>query len=391
MACATSKPNNRKPATPTRKRSLNRSFYWIGIVSILVYVLSLIGAMATPSLDVSRDASESISQWDRALTLPIRGMAINLHFNNDQVLYEQAVDEIAALGFNTLMISTPVFQRDGAAETIRVQVGKGRGPARKQLKALINLAHDKGLQVVLMPVVLFTHPRGNEWRGKIYPKNWEAWWASYRAAMAYFTALAVETNVEVLCVGSELLTTERQTADWRNLIARVRETYKGKLTYSANFNHYDWPGFWDRLDYVGVNAYFDLTKGKGDDAPQLLLDQSWRAHRDRLLAYGKRIGKPVLLTEVGYPSLPWAVSEPWNYTHDGSEASDEAAQLRGYQAFLSAWGELLLKDDDQPKEPVAGAIFYEWDPYVLGGQQDTGYGLKGKRVYGLVREWLKAN
>ena len=85
-----------------------------------------------------------------------------------------------------------------------------------------------------------------------------------------------------------------------------------------------------------------------------------KAHRHRLLAYGAARRRPILFTEIGYPSLPWALRSPWNYGNDSDAAPDHAAQARGYQAFLDAWGDLLATRPNTAL--LAGVLFYHWAP-----------------------------
>src|SRR5205823_4640957 len=128
--------------------------------------------------------------------------------------YLTAIDEIAAMGFNTVEVLTPMFQDNGASESMRVSVGPGRSPERKDLVKVLRHAREKGLTTVLMPLVLFENPRGNEWRGKIQPEKWDNWWKSYRKNIDYFLDIANEADASVFSIGSELLSTEKQLDRW---------------------------------------------------------------------------------------------------------------------------------------------------------------------------------
>jgi len=43
------------------------------------------------------------------------------------------------------------------------------------------------------------------------------------------------------------------------LIKKIREVYRGKLTYAAEGINAKNIEFWDALDYIGIDAYFALT------------------------------------------------------------------------------------------------------------------------------------
>ena len=47
---------------------------------------------------------------------------------------------------------------------------------------------------------------------------------------------------------------------WWELIANIRQSYSGQLTYAANFDNYQEVYFWDQLDLIGINAYFPLRE-----------------------------------------------------------------------------------------------------------------------------------
>ena len=318
----------------------------------------------------------------------VLGFAISLHHTTEIDRFHRAVDRIADLGLNTVEILTPAYQTHANSENVRIETGPGRGPRREQLVSVLEHARRRGLRTVLMPIVLFTDPRGNEWRGKIQPPSWDAWWKSYREAMGYFLGVANETDTAVFSVGSELLSTETQTRRWRRLIGDVRDRFDGKLMYSTNWDHYEVPGFWKDLDWIGVNAYWDVAEGTDPQDPELsVVVENWRRIRRRLLAFAERRDRPVLITELGYPTLPWGLEDPWNYVPTESASPAPAIQATGYKAFLRAWAPLLKGAEPAPH--WAGMCFYEWDVYHRGGPEDTGYGVRGKPALGVLERWLE--
>ena len=50
-----------------------------------------------------------------------------------------------------------------------------RTPTDEEWLELFDRAHERNLRIVLMPKILLSDPRGNEWRGKIQPTSWDAW------------------------------------------------------------------------------------------------------------------------------------------------------------------------------------------------------------------------
>src|SRR5207237_4383196 len=110
--------------------------------------------------------------------------------------------------------------------------------------------------------VLLADEKGKDWRGTIKPTQWEEWFDSYREVMHHYATVAQANHVDVLVVGSELLSTESKLSEWTETIREVRKEFTGQLTYSSNWDHYLRIPFWDQLDFVGMNSYYKL----GDDA-----------------------------------------------------------------------------------------------------------------------------
>src|SRR5207253_3061449 len=76
-------------------------------------------------------------------------------------------------------------------------------------------------------------------------------------------ALAAEERASFFCVGSELAWADGETASWKDLIARVRSVFPGKLAYSANWDDYEAVTFWEEIDLLGVTGYNELASASG--------------------------------------------------------------------------------------------------------------------------------
>ncbi len=100
---------------------------------------------------------------------------------------------------------------------------------------------------------------------------------------------------------------------WRQLIRRVRAVYRGQLTYAANFDQYREVTFWDALDVIGINAYFELRADLSTAGLQSRLGRAWRRVFDEITSHRRREGltKPVLFTELGYTNRRHSTVRPW--------------------------------------------------------------------------------
>ncbi len=108
---------------------------------------------------------------------------------------------------------------------------------------------------------------------------------------------------------------------WRQLIHKVRQVFKGKLTYAANFDQYQQVGFWQDLDMMGINAYFKLRSEilEPNERARLypLLLEGWRSVLGEIDTFrqAQKIGTmPLIFTEMGYTRRALSTLEPWSDT-----------------------------------------------------------------------------
>ena len=309
---------------------------------------------------------------------PLLGFAINAHHISDLPLYLESVDRIAGIGANGLLLVTPMFQERVDSNEIRFL--PQRCPTDEQLIAILRRASAHGLRTTLLPIVLIELPGEKDWRGVIRPTDLEAWWESYDRFIDRFLDIAIAADVDVFSVGSELNSTEADIDRWKGIIDRVRGRFEGDVTYTANWDRYDLVTFWGLVDFISVSAYFELSR-EDPDAPAEKLARAWGKERRRLLGFGRRHRRGIVLMEVGYPSLPGAAAYPWNYVAADGVRADHDAQARCYRAFFEAWSETIERSPDL----ALGFHCYYWDPYHKGEATDTGYGVQGKPALEIIR------
>lgn len=135
---------------------------------------------------------------------------------------------------------------------------------------------------------------------------------------------------------------------WTDLIARVRRVYDGPLGYAANFDQYRKVSFWDRLDVIGVNAYFPLRSGALDEPdPEVLRSElvaGWTDVLERIDSFrGERgIGdRPVVFTELGYTRRAGTTIQPW--AGEGLALLGEGSE----EARLIAWQDRPLRPEER--------------------------------------------
>jgi len=309
-----------------------------------------------------------------------RGLAIQLEGGPGVYdKYERLLPQVADLGADTVLFVVHGWQDHAGSLDLHIDAQKTT--TDKDLGQLCDAAKAHGLRVILMPIVLLSHPRNNEWRGKIVPgdRDWDAWFKRYTKFIMHFAKLAEKHRVDLMMVGSELIKAEVYTDHWLRLIEEIRRNYRGKLGYSANWDHYSTEKikFWGALDYVGMTSYYELAAGPNPE--QAEIDKNWEEIKKDILDFQQEVKKPVIFTEVGWCSQEGAAHEGWNY-YANQKATDEGEREQAmlYDCFMRAWS----------TEPgVGGIIWWEWDASG-GGRDDFNYTPQGKLAEGLLRRWF---
>jgi arabinogalactan endo-1,4-beta-galactosidase len=249
--------------------------------------------------------------------------------------------------------------------------------AIRDLDVLVRNAHAAGLRVMVKPHLEMR--RHGEWHNLIEMRSdvdWRQWFEGYGRYLLDHARQAQAAGADMFCVGRELdRTVLRREADWRRLIARVREVFRGPLVYSANFDSYEGVGFWDALDYVGVSAYFSLS-ADGDPGVEAL-EAGWARTLPRLEEVSRRYQRPVLLTEVGYPASRGAAATPWA---EGGPPADPWLQARCYEATLRAVA-------DRPW--IRGAFWWLWEGTSQPPFRDPSYSIQGKPASFVLARWYR--
>ncbi|MFO0727225.1 MAG: hypothetical protein U1E65_25830 [Myxococcota bacterium] len=293
---------------------------------------------------------------------PVRGVALGLFSAEEDYDYGRPLKEIAALGATDVSLAVVYWQRE--LRSTEIHAVRGWTPSEAALRRAIRAARALGLRVSLFPILRIEKPKGKEWRGTIAPADEDAWWRSYGDLMLWLAALGEAEGVARFTVGSELLSREGQRERWLELIERVRLVAPhAALVYSANWDHYEEVRFWDAIDVVGITGYFEIARGNEASAAEMR--EAWRPIVGRLADFSRRLGRPLEISEIGYPSLDGGAAWPWDETRRAPVDLEE--QRRAYQAFVEALG----------GQPWLGGIF-AWNWFGDGGPRSTDYTPRNK-------------
>lgn len=332
---------------------------------------AIIGALGVLGLLASATAAPA------APTEAVRGVALGLFATDRDWDYGPMIRELRARGATDVLVVVQVSQHDRFASDLAFV--PGHAPSAAALTRTIRQARAAGLRVALMPIVHLRVREPHEWRGILAPADGvDTWFARYADVVLPLAELAHREGVARFVVGSELSSLEPFEARWRALIAALRARFDGSLLYSTNWDRLapaaDAPApvaFWDALDEVGVTAYFPLSDR--DEAPtEDAIARAWVAPKREIAAFAARVGRPVVFTEVGYPSRVGAARAPWDDGPRGDGLLDTPQVDLEQQRRLVAG----FCDAFAPRGEVRG--FYAWNWFGVGGARDSGFTLRGK-------------
>ena len=254
------------------------------------------------------------------------------------------------------------------------------------IRSLDRQADSLGLKIILKPHIwVGRYTSGGQTRADIGFETeaaWAQWETQYRTFIMHYAHLAEEIDAAMLVVGTELAHAARtRPAFWRSLIAEARAVYGGALTYAANWwEEYEDIPFWDALDYVGVQAYFELSKE--DDPTLAMLRDGWQPYKKTMQRLAEQAGRPVLFTEIGYRNVPFAAAQPWRWpSHDdlNTVQPDDSLQVRLYQAFFeNFWHESWF----------AGAVLWKWKPGARGRRNNLDFSPQNKPAEQVIARWF---
>ncbi len=334
---------------------------WVVFTHLLMGCVLFIGCSKTGSWhrsDATNSTPEHRAYLDRALPLtPVQFRAVTLdarHPPDGAILLR-----LQALGVKQITLITFGFQENPASPHIRMNPdARWYSESDAGIRTLAQQAAALGIETIIKPHIWVGgyNPEGQT-RDRIgfsTEGEWAQWEASYRQFILHYAYLSQEIKAPLFVIGTELAHVAKSRPNfWRSLIAEIRHVYSGPLTYAGNwYAEYEEISFWDALDFIGVQAYFELSK---EDNPTLRdMVSGWEPHLEALQQLARSTGKPVLFTELGYRSVPYAAAQPWRWPErEESVPSDTTLQALLYQAFFEqVWSETWF----------AGAILWKWHP-----------------------------
>lgn len=244
-------------------------------------------------------------------------------------------------------------------------------------KQYIETLQKQNIKIMLKPQIWVWH---GEFTGFIKMDNeadWKALENSYSKFILEYAMLANQLNVDIFCIGTELEQfIANRTPYWLNLIENIKSVYKGKLTYAANWDEFKRTPFWNKLDFIGIDAYFPVSDSKTPTFEECM--KGWTRHKTIIKAIAKKSGKPILFTEFGYRSVDYSGKEPWKSDRGMSKVNLEAQTNTTRALFETFWKE----------DWFAGGFVWKWfiNHDEVGGKNNPMFTPQNKPVEAIIRK-----
>ncbi len=297
---------------------------------------------------------------------------------------EGTLKRLRALGVTWVSITPFGYQRD--VRSSRLLHRGDRSMRDSALVRELRTIRSLGMRSMMKPHVWAGDFYDGRWSGDIRMESaaeWDDWFSSYEELILHFAEIAAIGGADALCIGTELGgTTEAHPERWRSLIAKVRSVYRGPITYAANWHdEYERIPFWDALDWIGVNAYFELTTSRTPTEDEVA--RAWGPIAARMGRLSSRWRRPILFTEVGFRSAdhPATETHAWPERRPGALPNLEAQRACYAGTFRALWGKTWLRG------------LYWWKYYSAPGREereDADFTFAGKPAEEVLAEYYRS-
>jgi len=224
------------------------------------------------------------------------------------------------------------------------------------ITSFFDYIHAQGMKVLFKPML---NSGDQIWRSYIEAST--EWIAAYAEFIKYAAEIAENGSAEVFSIGCEMGNWQVHEVDVVALIAEVRQIYSGKLTYAANHDSFWYINFWDKLDIIGVDAYFSFTLSY-DPSLQDMIDV-WDGFYDDLTKFQRKWNKPIFFIELGCQNRDGCNIAPndvkFNLNQDEEEFQMYYKSLFESKIWTAPW--------------FKGTYWWMWDCRVIDELTDTGF------------------
>ncbi len=310
------------------------------------------------------------------------------HTRYNGISFVAPADSISGIEFETLKIATsancvaimPFAFNYGDGIQTDIHYNSPRqwwGESLDGTIATIRMAHKQQLKVMLKSQIWLMD---GQFTGHIQfdtDSLWLQFEKNYSAYILDFAKIAEKENVELFCIGTEMHSfIEKRSDYWFQLIDTIQSIYKGKITYASNWDEYSKIPIWEKLDFIGIDAYFPVSDLKNPSKSDIF--QGLKAVEEKLAAFSKLQNKEILFTEYGYRSMNFALRKPWESSLE--EGANFKIQSNAMEAFYNTFWN---------KKYIAGGFLWKWFHYneKAGGMKNSGFTPQNKPALKIIEKY----
>ena len=278
---------------------------------------------------------------------------------------------IKRTGVNSVVLAPPGIQNKAQSTTIDY---KGEYTVSdEELILAINKFHELGLRVILKPTV---NCKDGTWRAHINffdldvpcePK-WSDWFKSYDEFILHYAKIANKTNCFMFVVGCEMVQAQRKEQEFRTLVSKVKEVYKGLVTYNTDKYQEDEVKWWDAVDVISSSGYYPIN--------------DWDNQLKRIQKVVEKYNKPFFFIEAGCPSRVGSSLRPNDWELQGGPSIEEQAKY--YEVMFEKTKDILW---------VQGFGLWDWQSSLYDEEKakdDNGYGVYAKPAEKIIKEFYNS-
>lgn len=291
-------------------------------------------------------------------------------------LAQKSLAKLERIGTNAVAIVPYSFMRN-PNQPSPIPITQNAGSETDESVIYSHLEATKlGMTTMLKPQLWL----GRSWPGDVAmetEEDWQQFFTYYYRWIRHYTLLAEIHQIDIMCLGVEFAkATVQREEDWRQIFKKMRQLYSGKLTYAANWgDEFEKVGFWDEIDYIGIDCYYPL--GQGDKVNKKTLKAKFNQVLKKIEGVSKKYNKPLLFTEIGFRS----VDETWRNPHEGpmGRANNEKAQQVCYEVVF---------EGIKGKDWCQGLFWWKWPSYTTHDRGSTGFTPCDKAAEATIKEWF---
>jgi hypothetical protein len=185
----------------------------------------------------------------------------------------------------------------------------------RELADFIGFIQKQKLKVIMKPTV---NCKNGVWRafinfldvGTAEENAWGKWFKSHEKFQLHYAKIARETGCVMFIAGCEMASSERREKEWRRLIGKVKDEFKGTVSYNTDKYHEDHVAWWDAVDVISSSGYYPTG--------------SWEKELDRIEKVVRQFNKPFFFAEIGTMSTKGSMHLPNDWSFEGeADAGDQ--------------------------------------------------------------------